>query len=224
MTLLRSAYVVPDELPARCASWLRTLTGMRGRASLDPRLRLGLLVLDLQRLFCDPLSPAFLPAWPASAVCCQQLIRTFLAAGRPVAFTRHVHYSASVSSTFEHFFPRLLRSADPLSELMSEWIFRFPAARIFEKDQHSAWSNPGVATWFRHCDAVVLAGVQTQLCVAATAFGAAALNQVPIVVADACVAPNEAQHLAALSTLAAGHAYVAGTNEILALFAQGGAQ
>ena len=68
------------------------------------------------------------------------------------------------------------------------------------------------------CDALVLAGVQTPLCVLATALDAARTPLVPVVAADACAARTAAEHEAALRVLSCGHAHVATIDEIVATF------
>jgi len=215
MAVSHSRYVTTSNLQEKTDVWLSNLAGSRGRKPLNVAAKAALVVLDLQRIFCDPASPAFLPAWPASRLQCLALIDFFLKTGRPVVFTRHIHQEKS-GGVLEHFFTRLIRPTDPYSEFAPEVQSYLEKAIVLDKDRFSAWSNARLATSLRQCNTVVLAGVQTQLCVLSTALGAADFSFVPVVVADACAAPNESLHVAALTVLAAGHAHVASADEIIA--------
>jgi nicotinamidase-related amidase len=222
--VVHSAYVTEQNIDERTAAWLATLAGARGRAALPDDCRAGLVVLDVQQAFCGADSPMRLPAWDACGSRCLELVDRFLAARRPVAFTQHVHRWETERSTLAHFFERRIMHGQPAGRLALE-VHRYASrAALLEKDRLSAWSNPRLIRALPGCDTVVLTGVQTQLCVLSTALGAADFDLVPIVVADACAAPNETLHLAALTVLAAGHAHVMSTAEVAAAFFSGAGQ
>jgi nicotinamidase-related amidase len=193
---------------------LQSLKGTRGRQPIAGLRRPGLVVLDLQRLFADPQSPAFLPHWLECQPRCFKLIEAFLHAGRPVIFTRHVHGPDDDGFLIGRFFGRLQRSDDPLSELISDVRSWASCAFVVDKDRHSALLQPEVAERLTGCDSIVLTGLQTPLCVLATALDAPRLRLVPVVVMDATAARTQELHLAALRCLAAGHAYVATMQEV----------
>ena len=197
---------------------LASLAGSRGRRPFGDLRRPGLIVIDAQRLFCDPASPAWLPEWRRAEPQVRRLAETFAHRGRPVVFTRHGHPPDDSGGLIARFFGRLQRRGDPVTELAESLRPLSAAALLVDKARHSALSAPGVRQALAGCDAVVLAGVQTPLCVLATALAAADTCWVPIVAADATAARRLAEHLAALEVLACGHAHVATTAEVLATF------
>ncbi|HPQ71481.1 MAG TPA: cysteine hydrolase [bacterium] len=209
----REPYLKDENRRPIVAGWLEDLADLRGRRPLPAFSRPALLVLDAQRLFVDPASPAFLPAWPACRSIVDSLLAVFRGKNLPVWFTRHVHDATTLPTPFRHFYDRPIRPDDPLAALPADLA---GDDEIFMKDDFSAWSRPELAEKMSACDLLVLAGVQTQLCVAATAIAAAAHQVTPVVIVDGCAAPNERAHLAALQTLAAGHAFVCTGDEFLA--------
>jgi isochorismate hydrolase len=196
---------------------LRALEGSRGRIHFKDLARPGLLVLDLQRLFTNPESPAFLPQWLLCQPHCLSLVEAFVQKGRPVIFTRHVHGPEDDGFLIRRFFGRLQQPDDPLSLLSEDVLSRVPEVPVVDKDRHSAFLQPLITKRLAGCDSVVITGVQTPLCVLATALDAARVRMVPVVVMDATAARTRELHLSALRCLAAGHAHLATTQEVLDL-------
>lgn len=188
---------------------IKGLARTRGGRRLPDLNRSALLLLDLQRIFIDSQSPAFLSTWPAVV----DRLAVLLAAARrkrlPVIWTRHVHPRPDPGSTIGHFFGRLLHDDDPLSALHPDWRPR-PDEPVLTKARHSAFSCAKLAPLLQaqRVRYLILAGVQTPLCVAATAVEAGTLDFIPVVAADATAARTPTAHRAALETLAGGLAYV----------------
>lgn len=193
----------------------QALQGTRGRRPLPDLARSALVLLDLQRVFVDPDSPAFLPAWPAVQPNARRLAAAFRTAGRPVVMTRHVHPAGDTGGTLGHFFGRLLTPDDPLSELSPSWE-PGPADAVVDKPRHSAWERSDLAETLDslEVDATVLAGVQAHLCVLATAVESGSHDVLPVVALDAIAAPTLGLHTATLVSLSGGLAWVATTDEI----------
>jgi len=190
----------------------------RGRQPFFDLRRPGLVVLDAQRLFCEPGAPVWLPGWAEAEPRAQRLAEAFLDRGRPVVFTRHAHPEDDDGGLIARLFGRMLRAGDPWSALLPALEPLRSRALVVDKARHSALSAPAVAEALAGCDALVLAGVQTPLCVLATALDAARTPLVPVVAADACAARTAAEHEAALRVLSCGHAHVATIDEIVATF------
>jgi len=176
----------------------------------------ALLLVDLQALFTAPNSPARLAGWPAAKIGCLQLLATARKLGRPVLWTRHVHPPDDRDSAIEHFFGRLITSQDPLSEIGPDCRPEQDEP-VIEKARHSAFWNTDLQERLRNqgVDTLVIAGVQTALCVLATAADANSRDIVPVVVADACAAKRIEEHDAAVTALASGLAHVTDTAEIV---------
>ena len=210
----RLDYVTGSSLPELCAGWLQSLAGLRGRRTPLPASAFGLVAVDLQRVFVDADSPAYLPVWPALQKNVFRLIDAFIEGGGRPIFTRHAHQPGKDSGVFGHFYQRLQYEGDAGTELTLEATRRIPPGVLHNKSTHDCFTA-GLPDALEGCSALILVGLQTQLCILATALGLARLDVVPIVVADACAAPNEAMHLAALTCLASAHAHVVSTAEVL---------
>lgn len=191
------------------------LEGTRCRRPLPRMTGAALVLLDLQRIFIDPGSPAYLPAWEGFAARTRMLLDTFREAALPVIWTRHVHPPGDPGSTIGHFFGHLLVQEDPLSELEQGWSPGEPE-RVVDKSRHSAFSSPVLSELLEQLDVevVVLAGVQTHLCVLATAVEAGTRDVLPVVALDATAAPTAGLHRASLEALSGGLAWAATVEEI----------
>lgn len=192
------------------------LTHARGRRALPELERAALLLVDLQRLFVDPASPACVAAWGETSPRARRLARACAARGWSVTATRHVHPAGDEGGVMGCLFERLQRDGDALSELMPEVCDWAPDLSVVSKARFSALFEPAVAAAAMEAGVVLLAGVQTHLCVLASALDAASRGVIPVVVADACAARTDALHQSALQVLAAGHAYVATVDEVIA--------
>jgi nicotinamidase-related amidase len=197
------------------------LNHARGRRELPELDRAALVLVDLQRLFVDPASPAWVRGWEETAPRARRLARACAARGWTVAATRHVHSAGDDGGVMGCFFERLQRDGDVMSELLPELCDWAPDLSVVSKARFSALSEPSVAAAAEEAGVVLLAGVQTHLCVLASALDAASRGVTPVVVADACAARTEALHQSALRVLAAGHSYVATVDEVIAAMSAG---
>ena len=186
--------------------------GLRGLPALPDAC---LLVLDLQFLFTDPASPACVPAWEGRREQAKALVRGFIERGLPVLPLRHAHPRWDRGGTMGMFWERLQRPDDPLSALDRSAADLPEGLLVLTKRRLSAMSVPAVVRAARAAGTVVIIGVQTHLCVLATAVEAARFSVRPVVVSDAVAARDQSLHEAALAVLASGHAHVATTREVL---------
>lgn len=180
--------------------------------------RPGLVVIDAQRIFLDPASPACVMDAENVAGNLARLTEGFRSAGLPVLFTRHLEPASGPRGTNPLFFPRPLVEHDPLSALTPRIHDLAITSEILVKDRHDAFSH-GLPESLTGTGILFLAGVRTGLCVLSTALGLARHRIVPVVVADACADRHPAIHEAALRCLSAGHAHVRTTGETLHLIA-----
>lgn len=212
----REHYVTERELDIRLVDWLGALRGLPGRRPLPPLGgRGGLVLLDLQRLFIDPRSPAFLPGWEGVRGRCAALLAGFRAAGRPVLWTRHVHSGGDDGGAVALMGGRPIRPDDPLSALHDDWT-PLDGEKVVEKSRYSLAERGGLEAFLPAGAVAVLAGVVTHRCVLAVAVEASSRDLPCVVAADATASTNERMHESALAVLAGGFAYVASVAEILA--------
>ncbi len=173
-----------------------------------------MVLLDLQRLFVDPASPAFLRTWPAAAAGCAALLAAFRAAGRPVVFTRHSNPEHDDAGVIAHFGGRPLRPDDPLAALHPDWR-PLPGETVLDKARYSPWWRTELEDHVPTGSVLVVAGVTTHRCVLTTAIEAASRDRLPVVVADATATHGRVLQLAALRCVAHGYGHVASSSEVI---------
>jgi nicotinamidase-related amidase len=198
------------ELPA----WLDALDDSPGRRPLPSLSGARLLLLDLQRLFVDPASPAFLPAWPEVALRCAALRDAFRAAGRPVIHTLHANPAPDDAGVIGHFGGRPLRPDDPLAQPHPDWLAA-PGEPTMHKRRYSPWWRTELDRLAPEGSVLVVAGVTTHRCALAAAVEAASRDRLPVLVADACATRSSALQLAALRVVAHGFGHVATVREVI---------
>jgi nicotinamidase-related amidase len=201
-----SALSGPDEPPS--------VAGLRGRRGVLLTTAPGLIIVDAQRIFLDRESPAVLRRAEAVTARLLLLAAVFRARGRPVVFTRHVETPSMARGTVPSFFPRPITDDDPLSAIISGLAGHVRADNLLVKDRHDAFSR-GLPQILGGVDVLFIAGAQTPLCVLSTALGLARHGIVPAAIHDACAARDPRAHDAAIRCLAAGHAHVRTTDEVV---------
>jgi len=193
---------------------------LRGRHIEFAVRRPGLAIIDAQRIFLDPISPARLHGSDHVMANVLLLAATFRAMDLPVVFTRHIERPDRPRGTIPEFFPRPLTPDDPLSEMMPGLSGHMKDGQPLEKCRHDAFCD-GIPDVLAGVDVLFVAGVQTNLCILSTALGLARHSIVPVVVSDACAARERADHCAAIRCLGSGHAFIRTTDETLRFLISG---
>ncbi|MBI5525071.1 MAG: cysteine hydrolase [Deltaproteobacteria bacterium] len=211
----REQYATEATAETKCSDWLKLLDGSPGRRPLPSLSNAILVVIDLQRLFLDPSSPAFLPAWPGIEPRVRALLDLFRAARRPVVWTRHVDPHGESGKVIAHFGGKPMPADDALTAFVQGWQ-PGPRDGIALKSRYSAWTAPELRARMRPDSVPVFAGVTTHRCILATAVEAASRDRICVVAADACATSSERLHIAALHVLSNGLCHVASVSEIAA--------
>jgi len=178
--------------------------------------RAALLLVDMQGLFIDPASPAYMPqALPALANAVR-LALSFRGRGLPVLFTAHAHKDpASDGGLMALWWKRTCLAGTPEAEVAP--VLGALEGEVFLKCRYSAFTNVRVAERLKTLgvDSLVIAGLKTNLCVESTVRDAFDLGFMCIVAEDAVAARSRELHLASLAGMAEGFAMVRATDEIL---------
>jgi nicotinamidase-related amidase len=161
------------------------------------------VVIDMQRLFAEATDwqvatlPEILPA----------IVTLVRAHGAQTVYTRFLtpQSAADAEGDWQNFYTRWptvtldLLNADMLDLVAPLSTLAAPGA-IFDKTVYSAFSNPALVAALarRQADTLVLTGVETDVCVLATAFDAVDRGLHVIVVGDAVTSWSPAGHRAAL--------------------------
>lgn len=191
--------------------WQRTLAPYRRPAPRPDPTRSALLVIDLQEYFAELAGPVLDPVNQAAATC--------RARGLPVIFTQHGHADpARDGGMLAEWWGELIREGSPEHRLLAS-LDRRPGDPIVRKTRYDAFHATELAELLDSLgvDDLALAGVMTNLCVETTARAAMVRDCRVRVLLDACATADDALHLAALTNLAFGFAYVQTTAEWLAM-------
>jgi nicotinamidase-related amidase len=212
---MKQDYIGPAGIGGFTERMVSRLEGTRARGTLPDLARASLVVLDLQRIFVDPASPAFLPAWRHVAPRVRDLLAAFGQYNLPVVRSRHIHAPGDGGGTIAYHFGRLLMQNDPLAGWAEGWD-PDPGDRAITKPRHSVFARTSLAADLtgQGVRVVVLAGVQAHLCVLASAVEAGSHDLLPVVALDAVAAPDAGTHEAALLALSGGLAWIATVDEI----------
>ncbi len=203
-------YVTERGIDAACEAWLEAVApyARASRPAGDPA-RSALVLLDLQRFFCDPGSHAHLPAVLPLADRLVALVAAFRAAGSPVLWTRHALAPGEDPGRMGDWWADVVREGSPAA---APWPVLSPAPGdpVLRKTRYDAFEGTALARRLDDAGAttVVLAGVMTHLCVETTARAAFARGLHVAVAADGTASADEALHVGALRALAHGFAQI----------------
>lgn len=163
-----------------------------------------LVVIDMQRIFGEPLSPWFTPRFAEASAGARRLREEF---GERVVFTRFLAPRTPTGAWVPYYeqwpFARDPQTL-PLYDLMPEFSLEVPAvgdAIVVDRTTFGKW-DAGMRATMAGVDEIVLTGVSTDCCVLSTALAAADDGVHVRVVADACAGVSDADHQSALQVLA----------------------
>ncbi|MBI4368782.1 MAG: isochorismatase family protein [Elusimicrobia bacterium] len=208
-----ACYVNHENLREKTVSWLSKIHQSRRHVKLCRDRTWGLLIVDMQNFFLDPRSPAFLPASRTIMPNVWRLAENFKKSARPIFWAAHTHSGEArlMSAWWRH--------QAPSSSYWSQIAKPLEASpgQIFEKYSYGALSSPDLTRAIKAAgvDALVIAGVMTNLCVESTARQAFDSNIATIIAADAAAAMTEKFHLAGLQNLALGFSLIEDTLTII---------
>ena len=157
-----------------------------------------LVVIDMQRIFADAMSPWAAPRFSEALAGVQRLLPAF--SGRTI-LTRYV---APLEPTgawlpyFEQWPFALVPQEDPLYDLVPE--LQGLDVRIETRERFGKWDD-GLAAAIGGSRDIVLAGVATDCCVLATALAAGDAGLRVRVAADACAGASDDDHARALAAM-----------------------
>lgn len=203
-------YVTRESLPQKTGEWLEAVRPYnRAELSVVPE-RSALIVIDMQRFFLDPGSPAFTCGGPAVLPNVRRLAAAFRAAKRPVIFTKHVHHPDHLDSgIMAWWWDDMCIEGSPESEIHPD-LAPAPHEKVVLKHRYSAFYNTDLETVLRclKIEDLVISGVMTNMCCESTARDAYYRDHRVFFLADGTGAVSEEMHLASLVNLAFGFAVI----------------
>jgi nicotinamidase-related amidase len=217
-------YVTKENIVTRAEGWLEKVRPYNRHEMQLNAAKSVLLVIDMQKFFLDPASPAFMGSGAAILPTVKRLVDTFRQAGHPVIFTQHVHHPNDLDSgIMGWWWAEKCLEGSPESEIHPELAPR-PEDKVVQKHRYSAFYNTDLETVLRclKVEDIVVTGVMTNMCCESTARDAYYRDYRVLFAADGTGAVTEEMHLASLMNLAFGFAYVTASSTIAAQLAKGG--
>jgi ureidoacrylate peracid hydrolase len=195
--------------------------------ALDPR-RTALLIIDMQKLFCEPGSPAEVPASREIVEPINRLTAELRKMEVPVIWVVHANSQASGRSDWELFFnyivaekvrEKTLEALLPGHQQIWSGLAVDPADCTVIKNRYSALiaGSSGLERLLRSIDidTVLIAGTKTNICCEATARDAMMLDFKVVMVSDCCAALSDEEHRAALENIIQQFGDVMNGDEVL---------
>ncbi|MBN2543513.1 isochorismatase family protein [bacterium] len=211
------AYVTGENLQDKTGQWLEIIARFNvHKMELNPH-RSALLVIDMQNYFIEPSGHLYLQGGNTIVPNIKQLIERFRDSGIPVIYTRHGHHPDRLDVGFMGWWwGDMIREGSPESEIFKE-ITPLPGEKVIHKHRYSAFYNTDLETILRcgKVEDLVITGVMTNLCCETTARAAYMRDYRVFFLADATAAATEEMHIASLTNLGFGFAYITTTADIL---------
>lgn len=171
----------------------------------------ALIVVDMQRIFCEPTSHAYLPSSAAIIPRIKMLINAFRVHNRPVFLTRHIN-SPQNAAMMAKWWHDIIRESDPQSELIEGLD-----GVVVRKTQYDGFYKTDLEKLLheQNTTQVVIGGVMTHLCCGTTARAAFVRGFEVFIPIDATATYNETLHLSSLVALSSGFAIPTLVDELL---------
>ena len=176
--------------------------------------RVALLVIDMQRHFCDKDSSFFVPKSDLLAGKLKSLVEAFRMINRPVIFTRHID-SSDDGNLMLRWWSEQIKEDEPMSEIVDN----LDPSKGFTivKHQYDGFLNTGLGEMLQKqgvCQ-VVVCGVLTNLCCETTARSAFMRGFEVYFVKDGTATFSQDMHEATLLNLAYGFAVLTTIDDVI---------
>lgn len=183
------------------------------------REHVALLVIDMQRHFCDPASGFFVPGSDMLARKLKPLVDAFCQQGLPVFFTRHID-SDEPDNLMLRWWSEQIKEEDPMSEVVD--VLDARRGTTVTKHQYDGFLDTDLESLLRakNVRQVVICGVLTNLCCETTARSAFMRGFEVYFLEDGTATFTKEMHQAALLNLAYGFAVLAKTGDVAELLAK----
>jgi len=174
----------------------------------------ALLVIDMQRHFCDPKSSFFVPGSDALAKKIKLLVGVFATNNRPIFFTRHID-SPDKDNLMLRWWKEKIKKEDPMSYFVDVLDVKKGATVI--KHQYDGFLDTRLEELLRKKGVrqVVVCGVLTNLCCETTARSAFMRGFEVYFVKDGTATFSQDMHEASLLNLSYGFAILTTINDVV---------
>jgi bifunctional isochorismate lyase/aryl carrier protein len=183
------------------------------------RSKVALLVIDMQRHFCDTSSNSFVPQADLLAQKLKTLVDAFSENARPIIFTRHIDSDAE-DNLMLRWWSEKIEEEDPMSRIDN--IFDTSKGATIIKHQYDGFLNTELEEMLRDkgVSQVVICGVLTNVCCETTARSAFMRGFEVYFVKDGTATFSQEMHDAALLNLSYGFAIPMSIDEVIKALGQ----
>jgi isochorismate hydrolase len=177
----------------------------------------ALIILDMQKYFCENTSHAFIPSAEAIIPKIKQLIEYYNSYNLPVIFTRHINTSKN-AVMMNKWWKELILENNISSEIIENFNLA-PSAQnqyLLKKTQYDAFYNTDLENILKqnNISQVVITGVMTHLCCETTARSAFVRGFEVFTPINATATYNEDFHLSSMLNLGHGFACLTTAEEL----------
>ena len=167
----------------------------------------ALLLIDLQKYFCQREGKAYLPGVERILPTAQKLLKAFVEKDLPVIMTIHRGNSPSMMRWWNNV----------VEDEQSEPSLDCAGTILLYKDSYDAFYMTDLEETLRkrRVEQIIIGGVMTHLCVETTARSGFVRGFDVIIVEDVCWDKDDWYHFAALKNLAHGFSVITNSNELL---------
>jgi nicotinamidase-related amidase len=176
----------------------------------------ALMLVDLQRYFCDPEAGAYVPASALVVPKLLDLARLYAEKRRPIVLTRHID-DPEIHPLMAKWWKSVMKESDPETRLIPDLEPFLPSSILVTKHHYDPFFKTGLAQVLRGrgVEQVVIGGVLTHLCCETAARAAFAHDFAVYFLIDGTATDTVEQHDGTLRNLGHGFAVLAGCSEIL---------
>lgn len=211
----KEAYLNPHNTIEKILEWQKELAEIKTHYPFSLDLsKTALLVLDMQEIFLNKNSHAFIPSSPNIIANIQKLVSDFYFHDRMVIFTRHLT-SENEQDVMRRWWRNPIQESDPMSEIAN--ILDTSKGKILQKNQYSAFFSTDLKSILQknNIKQVIITGVMTHLCCETTARDAFMHGFEVFFALDATAAYTEKLHLGTLCSISHGFGKCLSTQKIL---------
>lgn len=178
------------------------------------KVHTALIVVDMQRHFCDKASSFFVPGSDRLAERIREMVDAFRQHERTVIFTRHID-SDDPDNLMLRWWAEKITEKDPMSMIVD--ILQVGDSPVVIKHQYDGFLNTGLERILREKSVrqVVICGVLTNLCCETTARSAFMRGFEVYFVKDGTATFTTEMHEAALLNLSYGFATLTTIHDVL---------
>jgi len=203
--MLKEKYFSHEIIDTRASKMLENAKNISGKTRIQKFIpkKSALIVIDMQKYFCEESSHAFIPSSLAIIPKIKLLIENYKAENLPVIFTQHINTSKN-SGMMGKWWGNIISSDSRISEIISE--FNVEDSYLIKKSQYDAFYNTDLEGFLKKHDIsqLVITGVMTNLCCETTARAAFVRGFETFLCVDSTATYNEALHSATMLNLAHG--------------------